>query len=104
MALSVSQRVAKSASAWPWVPTRQRFSAGSWGTDLVLAALGVGIGFAGALGPTRLLRSLLFEVDPGDPATFLGVALALIVATVIASYIPARRAASVDPNVPLRCE
>jgi putative ABC transport system permease protein len=50
------------------------------------------------------MKSLLFEVTPTDPATFIGVALLLTSAALVATFVPARRAASIDPNVALRCE
>jgi ABC-type lipoprotein release transport system permease subunit len=56
------------------------------------------------LAVTGLVKSLLFEVTPTDPATFLGVALVLVAAAILASYLPARRAAAVDPIEALRTE
>ena len=53
---------------------------------------------------TRLISSLLFQVNPIDPITYASVALALIGATLLASYIPARRATAVDPVDALRTE
>ncbi len=69
-----------------------------------LAAWGVLAGIAGSLLLTRLLSRLLFEVSPFDPVTFLGVAVLLGTVSLIAIYIPARRAAKVDPMVALRYE
>jgi putative ABC transport system permease protein len=71
---------------------------------MLLAVLGVGIGIAGAVALTGLLKSLLFEVPPTDVLTFSGVGLTLLVAAALASYLPARRAAAVDPNVTLRAD
>ncbi len=71
---------------------------------MLLAVLGVGIGIAGAVALTGLLKSLLFEVPPTDVLTFSGVGLTLLAAAALASYLPARRAAAVDPNVALRAD
>ncbi|HEX2188842.1 MAG TPA: ABC transporter permease [Longimicrobiaceae bacterium] len=71
---------------------------------LVLAALGIALGLAGALAATRLLRALLFQVGATDPATFLAVAAVLAAAALLASWLPARRATRVDPMVALRAE
>jgi putative ABC transport system permease protein len=71
---------------------------------LRLVGLGIGIGLAAAFGLTRLMSSLLFGVTPTDPATFLGVALLLAAAALLACWIPARRASRVDPMVVLRSE
>jgi predicted permease len=71
---------------------------------LALAAVGVGIGLLAAFGATRLMASLLFEVSPVDPATYGAVALMLVAATVLASYVPALRATGVDPAIALRSE
>jgi predicted permease len=71
---------------------------------MLLAGIGLVLGLAGAVAATRLLTSILFEVKPGDPMTYVGVALLLASVTLAASYIPARRAAKVDPLVALRQE
>lgn len=71
---------------------------------LLLALGGVGIGLAAAAVSTRLMASLLYGVSPMDPLTFSGVALALCAVALLASWIPARRAASVDPLEALRAE
>ena len=71
---------------------------------LTLAGAGVVIGVAGAMGLTRLMSSLLFGVSAMDPVTFGSVAVGLSAVVLLASYVPARRAAKVDPVVALRFE
>jgi putative ABC transport system permease protein len=68
------------------------------------AAIGVGIGFALALGLTRLVSSLLFDTTPTDPLTYAVAAVALVGVALLASYLPARRATRVDPVTVLRAE
>ena len=70
----------------------------------LLVAVGLAIGLAGAFALTRLLAALLFETSPTDPVTFGAVALCVVLATLLACYIPARRATKVDPLVALRYE
>jgi putative ABC transport system permease protein len=71
---------------------------------MALALGGLAVGLAGSLALTRLLGSLLFEASPRDPATLTAVAAVLAGVALLACYIPARRAASVDPMVALRYE
>jgi predicted permease len=71
---------------------------------LVLAALGVAIGLCAAAGLTRLMHSLLFGIRQLDPVVYAAVPLILVTAAVLASYVPARRAAAVDPVEALRLE
>jgi len=67
-----------------------------------LALLGLGLGLAGALGASRLIRSFLFEVKPIDPTTFLGVTILLGAVALAACWLPARQAAKTDPMEALR--
>ena len=69
-----------------------------------LAAIGIACGIAVALAVTRLMSSMLFDVSPIDPLTYGGVSLGLAAAAMLASYIPALRATSVDPVDALRAE
>ena len=69
-----------------------------------LGLLGIVLGLAGAIALTRVMVSLLFEVNPTDPATLIGVALLLAAVAMLACYIPARRALSIDPMTALRRE
>ncbi|HLL48334.1 MAG TPA: FtsX-like permease family protein, partial [Longimicrobiaceae bacterium] len=71
---------------------------------MVLTAIGLAVGLAGALALTRLLRSLLFGVGAVDPVTFLAVPLVLAAAAFLASYLPASRAARTDPATALRAQ
>jgi predicted permease len=71
---------------------------------LVLALCGVAFGVGGAFAGSRLMRSLLFGVTPSDPLTFVVISLLLTLITLLASYIPAHRAARIDPIVSLRDE
>jgi predicted permease len=71
---------------------------------LVVTAIGVAIGVASAAGLMQLMKSLLFGISPLDPFTYLAVLLILAVSAALASYLPARRAAAVDPVDALRAE
>jgi len=72
------------------------------GEAVWLAACGVTLGIAGALGATRLIQALLFGVTPTDAPTFAAIAMLLTATALVASYVPARRATRVDPIVALR--
>ncbi len=71
---------------------------------LILAGIGTAVGLGAAAALMRLMRTLLFGISPLDPVTFTAVPVALIAAAALASYLPARRTASVDPVEALRAE
>jgi ABC-type antimicrobial peptide transport system permease subunit len=70
----------------------------------VLAVVGAAVGIGGALGVTRYLASMLYDVHANDPLTMIAVAVLLTLVAVAACYLPARRAMRVDPLVALRYE
>jgi ABC-type antimicrobial peptide transport system permease subunit len=74
------------------------------GESLVLTAAGIAAGLAGAAFLSRYLDRMLFGLDPLDPATFGAAAALFSFVAVLAAYVPARRATTVDPMVALRCE
>jgi len=74
------------------------------GQGAMLASAGIALGLAGSYTATGVLRSVLFEIPPRDTATFAAVSLLLLAICLLASYVPARRAAKVDPMVALRYE
>jgi putative ABC transport system permease protein len=72
------------------------------GATLIL--IGVFVGLAGALVLTRLMSHMLYGISPNDPIIFALIALMLTIVALVACYIPARRAARVDPVIALRAE
>ena len=71
---------------------------------VVLALVGVAIGLTATVALARAMQSLLFAVEPGDPTSFAAATALLVAVALSASYLPARRAASVDPAITLRGE
>lgn len=74
------------------------------GQGIVLALVGAAVGIGVAMGVTRYMVSMLYDVHANDPATIVGVAILLTLVALAACYIPARRATRVDPMVALRYE
>jgi len=73
-------------------------------SGLALAGIGAAVGLAASVGLMRLMKSLLFGISPLDPLTYAAVPVVLVAAAMLASYLPARRAAAVDPVEALRAE
>ncbi len=69
-----------------------------------VVAIGLALGLAGALAAARLMSSLLYGVRATDPVTFVAVPLLLTAMVLVSSYLPARRASTVDPATVLRAE
>lgn len=74
------------------------------GESLVPVLVGLVLGLGGAFGLTRLVRNMLFGVQPADPATMIVAALFLLLTAAFAAFLPARRASRIDPIVALRYE
>jgi len=102
IAFGVSQRTKEIGIRVALGATRQSVVRHVVGQGIVLAVTGGVIGLAGALATTGVLRSLLFGVAPSDPATLVAIVTILVLAVIIASWLPARRAAGVDPAEALR--
>jgi putative ABC transport system permease protein len=102
IAYAVSQRTHELGVRVALGATGDRISRMVIGEGVILTAIGVLVGLAASLGAGRVIAKLLYNVKASDPLTFVGVALLLGVVAACASYIPARRAARVDPLVAIR--
>jgi len=71
---------------------------------VILAVIGIGFGIAGAAALARSLTAMLYGLTPLDPATYVAVTVLFVAVALLAAYLPARRAANVDPLVAIRCE
>jgi putative ABC transport system permease protein len=104
VAYSVSQRTRELGIRLALGAQRSELLALIVGHGMQPALLGVGLGIAAAFGLTRFLASQLYEVSPTDPLAIISVSAVLTVVALVACWVPARRAASVDPMVALRYE
>jgi len=74
------------------------------GQGLKVVALGVAVGVIAAIALARVMTSLLFGITATDPLTYAGVALLLVLVALLACFVPAQRAAKIDPMIALRAE
>jgi ABC-type antimicrobial peptide transport system permease subunit len=101
---SVSQRTRELGIRIALGATQERVMRLVLGQGMLLTVAGVSAGLIGAYWLTHLLAALLYGVAPKDTATFAGVAVILLGVASLASYLPARRAALVDPVIAMRAE
>jgi ABC-type antimicrobial peptide transport system permease subunit len=104
IAYSVSQRTREIGIRMALGAQRQTLTSMFVRHGLLLTSIGVGCGLAAAIPLMRLMSSLLFKVSPVDPLTYSAVSLGLVGTAFLASYLPSRRAATVDPVEALRAE
>jgi putative ABC transport system permease protein len=104
LSYDVSQRTSEIGVRMALGARRAQVVASVVGRGLLAAAVGIALGLAVALALARVLTSLLFGVEPTDAATFAAVPTLLLVVALLASYLPARRAANLDPISALRTE
>jgi ABC-type antimicrobial peptide transport system permease subunit len=101
---SVAQRTSEIGVRMALGAQRSDIQALILGQGTRIAILGVGIGLIGAAALTRVMTTLLYGVSATDPATFVAVAILLMMIAIAACYLPARRAVRLDPLVALRYE
>ena len=101
---SSSATTNKRVEAACWPGGRGRGLGMVLGSALRIALLGTAIGAGVGFATTRVMRNMLFGVSAVDPMTFAAVAVLLVAVTILASYVPARRAMKIDPMDALHCE
>jgi putative ABC transport system permease protein len=104
MASAVSQQTRELGVRMALGATPPRLRQMVLGEALTIAGAGAIAGLAAALAASRVLRTMLFEVSPTDPETLIGVSLLLLAISLLAAYLPARRATQIDPARALRAE
>jgi predicted permease len=102
LSTTVSQRTAEIGVRMTFGATKKNIFKLVVGQGLVLSAVGVAVGLVAAFALTGAMRTMLVGVAPTDPLTFVSIAILFIVLAAFASWIPARRAAALDPSVALR--
>ena len=104
LAYDVSQRTREIGVRGAIGATHQQIVALIMKQGLWKTAVGLAIGIAGAIGLTRYMKTLLFDVSPTDPRAYVAVSILLLLVAALASYLPARRAAKINPIEALRVE
>ena len=104
LAYSVGTRTQEFGIRMALGATAPRLTAAVMRQALMLTAVGVGVGLAGAHYAAQFLDALLFGLTPHDPTTFAAAAVMFVLVALAASYVPSRRATRVDPVVALRAE
>jgi putative ABC transport system permease protein len=104
LAFVVSQRTRETGVRMAFGASRRDIIRQMAGRGVQMAAVGVVVGLAGAAGVSRLLARLLFGVTAAEPAVYAGSTVIVLVIAAAACYVPARRAASIDPIAALRQE
>jgi predicted permease len=104
MSYAVSQRRREIGVRMALGATRGHITRLVLGNGMLLTVVGIALGLAASFGLTRVMQTLLFGVAPTDPVTFAGVSVLLSAVALFASYLPARKAARVDPVVALQHE
>jgi ABC-type antimicrobial peptide transport system permease subunit len=104
MAYAVSQRTREIGIRMALGAARGEVLAMIVRQGLTLTLIGITLGLVGAFAFTRVLQNQLFAISPLDPVTFIAVSALLVIVALLACWLPARRAARVDPMVALRCE
>jgi len=104
LSYSVAQRQRELAVHLAMGAERRQIMRRVVGDGVKITTLGGVVGLAGAWGLSRTLQGILFGVEPADPLTYGGMAAALLVVAVLAAYLPAQRAATVDPATSMRAE
>jgi len=104
MAYNVARRTGEIGIRMALGATRRNIAGPILGEAILLAGIGVSVGVPAALALTRVIKSQLYGVAPTDPVTFVGAGVLLAAVALLAAWLPARRAARVDPVQALRCE
>jgi len=104
MAYHVARRTSEIAIRMALGATRRHIAGPILREALLLAAIGIGVSLPAVFALTRLIKSQLYGVEPNDPLTMAAAVVALVAVATMAAWLPARRAARIDPMEALRCE